>query len=249
MIEKKTDIFLCFIDYTKAFDRINHERLISILKNCGIPTHEIRLISELCWGQKAVVRTTCGKNSTTDIKRGVGQGCILSPALFNLYSEQLLAEALSDTEGVLVNGKKITSFRYADDTVLIAKNESELREMINKVCDTCSRFGMALNAKETGVMEVSRTAVPHNMKMQAYGQTLEQVTVYKYLGCCFSQNGKCLEELKRRIGTAKSKFGDNKELLKRDVHWNLKLRMLKTMISTVASYGSEAWTYTKQIQQ
>ena len=94
-----------------------------------------------------------------------------------------------------MNGKKITNIRYADYTVLIAKNESELREMINKVCDTCSRFGMALNAKETKVMQVSKTAVPHNMKIQAFGQTLEQVTVYKYLGSCVSKNGKCLEEV------------------------------------------------------
>ena len=168
MIEKKTDILLCFIDYTKAFDRINHERLISMLKNCGIPT----LISELYWGQKAVVRTTCGNTNTIDIKRGVRQGCILSPAFFKLYSEQLLEEALSDTEGVLVNGKKITNTRYADDTVLIAK--SELKEMINKVCDSCSRFGMELNAKKTKVVQVSKTAVPHNMKIQADGQHLNK---------------------------------------------------------------------------
>ena len=84
IIEKKKQLHICFIDYAKAFDRVKHEKLIEIMTKAEIPQHEIRLITNLYWDQRAVIRTEKGVSNEVEIRRGIRQGCILSPILFNL---------------------------------------------------------------------------------------------------------------------------------------------------------------------
>ena len=84
MIEKKKKMFICFIDHTKAFDRVKHNKLLEVLEKYDIPQEEIRLISNLYWNQTAVVRTINGESRSFKIKKGVRQGCILSSILFNM---------------------------------------------------------------------------------------------------------------------------------------------------------------------
>ena len=152
MIQKNKKVYMVFIDYQKAFDRVIHERLIEILKEEGIPAHEIRLIENLYWNQKAVVITEHGETEEVDILRGVRQGCILSLILFNLYTERMIEEALQGKRGIQINGENMTNIRYADDTVLMAENEQELQQLLQDVNQACKKYGMALNYKKTKVM-------------------------------------------------------------------------------------------------
>ena len=149
LLDKKKKLYICFIYYAKAFDKVNHNKLIDVLRKYEIPSEEIRIISSIYWNQVAYVRTNKGMSKQISIKKGVRQGCILSPVLFNLYSEELINEALEDEEGVKLNGIGITNIRYADDTILIADSEDKLQTMLNKVVDACSNFGMELNVKKT----------------------------------------------------------------------------------------------------
>ena len=80
------DVYICFIDYQKAFDRVNHDKLVELMEKAGIPELERRLIINLYWNQKAAVRWDSDITRNVNINRGVRQGCILSPILFNLYS-------------------------------------------------------------------------------------------------------------------------------------------------------------------
>ena len=185
IIEKNKIINLCFIDYTKAFDRVRHDKLIEIMKRTGIPNHEIRLIANLYWKQKASVRPNQGESEEIEIKRGIRQGCTLSPILFNLYSEFLIEEALSNRNGRNINRENINNIRFADDTVLIAESKEDLQEMINELDQKCTEYGMRLNAKEN----------------KSNGNRQEGTN-------CGKNNGKCEEEVRRRIGKAKSNFGN-----------------------------------------
>ena len=108
------------------------------MKRTGIPNHEIRLIANLYWKQRASVRTNNGETEEIEIKRGIRQGCILSPVLFNLYSEYLIEEALSNKRGLNINGENINNVRFADDTVLIAESEEDLQEMVNELNQKCN---------------------------------------------------------------------------------------------------------------
>ena len=247
-LEKKKTIYLCFIDYAKAFDRVRHDKLIEIMKRTGIPNHEIRLIANLYWKQRASVRTNNGETEEIEIKRGIRQGCILSPVLFNLYSEYLIEEALSNKRGLNINGENINNVRFADDTVLIAESEEDLQEMVNELNKKCSDYGMSLNAKKTKVMVIDKKEKIQCV-IKVGNKELEQVKEYKYLGSWITDNAKCEEEVKRRIGKAKADFWKFKEFLRRDINLKLKLRILKIYIFSVVGYGSEAWTFSSTVKE
>src|SRR6218665_1118053 len=113
---------ICFIDYSKAFDCINHELLWKTLLEMGIPKHLIQLLKGLYEDQSAVIRTEFGDTVRFKIKKGVWQGCILSPFLFNLYAQRIIrkAEMEEAKEGVKIAGRTLNNLRYADDTTLMA---------------------------------------------------------------------------------------------------------------------------------
>ena len=109
-LEKGKDDYVCFIDYEKAFDRVNHEKLCEVLKSTGIDGKDIRIIARLHWEQLAVVRTEKGNSKNITIKRGTRQGCVLSPYLFNLFTEMIF-RSLDPELGVSIGGRKVSNLR------------------------------------------------------------------------------------------------------------------------------------------
>jgi len=112
---------------------MRHSQLLTILKRIGIDGKNFRIIRNLYYEQKAAIKLTEGLTEWTDIKRGVRQGCVMSPVLSNLYSEFILKELEEVDEGIQVNGRRINNIRYADDTVLLAYSEAALQMLVNVV--------------------------------------------------------------------------------------------------------------------
>ena len=129
LCHSQTDLYLCFIDYSKAFDKVRHEKLFNILEHLDIDGKDLRVIRNLYWDQSAAVRIGGELSEYTLIKRGVRQGCVMSPDLFNIYSEMILRN-LENYPGVKINGENINNIRYADDTVLIADSEENLQRLL-----------------------------------------------------------------------------------------------------------------------
>ena len=129
IIEKSSEfqknIYFCSIDYAKAFDCVDHNKLWKILKEMGMPDHLTCLLRNLYSGQEAIVRTGHGKTDWFQIGKGVRQGCILSPYLFNFYAEYIMQNVGLDEAqtGIKISGRNINNFRYADDTTLVAESE------------------------------------------------------------------------------------------------------------------------------
>ena len=123
--EFQENIYFCFIDYAKAFDCVDHNELWKILKEMGIPDHPICLLRNLYADQEATVRTGHGTTDWFQIGKGVRQGCILSPCLFNLYEVYVMRNAgLEETQAeIKIAGRNINNLRYADDTTLWQKLE------------------------------------------------------------------------------------------------------------------------------
>ena len=121
--EFQKNIYFCFIDYAKAFDCVDHNKLWKILKEMGIPDHLTCLLRNLYSGQEAMVRTGHGTTDWFQIGKGVCQGCILSPFLFNLYVEYIMKNAgLDEAQGeIKIAGRNINNLKYADDTTLWQK--------------------------------------------------------------------------------------------------------------------------------
>ena len=119
------NIYFCFIDYAKAFDSVDHNKLWKILKEMGIPDHLTCLLRNLYVGQEATVRTGHGTTGWFQIRKGVHQACILLLCLFNLYAEYIMRNAGLDEAqaGIKIAGRNINHLRYADDTTLMAESE------------------------------------------------------------------------------------------------------------------------------
>ena len=130
--EFQKNIYFCFIDYVKAFDCVDHNKLWKILKEMGIPDHLTCLLRNLYAVQKVTVRTGHGTTDWFQIGKGVHQGCILSPCLFNLYAECIMRNAgLNEAQaGIKIAGRSITNLRYTDDTTLMAE---ELKSLLMRV--------------------------------------------------------------------------------------------------------------------
>ena len=144
------NIYFCFIDYAKAFDCVNHSKLWKILKEMGIPDHLTCLLRNLYAGQEATVRTGQGKTDWFQIGKGVRQGCILSPCLFNLYAEYIMRNAgLYEAQaGIKIAGRNINNLRYADNTALMAESEEELKSLLMKVKEEREEVGLKLNIQK-----------------------------------------------------------------------------------------------------
>ena len=127
--EFQKNIYFCFIDYAKAFDCVDHNKFWKMLKEMGIPDHLTCLLRNLYAGQETTVRTGHGTTDWFQIGKGVCQGCILSPCLFNFYAEYIMGNARLDEAQawIKIAGRNTNNLRYAEDTTLMAESEEDLR--------------------------------------------------------------------------------------------------------------------------
>ena len=167
--EFQKNIYFCFIDYAKAFDCVDHNKLWKTVKEMGIPDHLTCLLRNLYAGQEATVR-----HGTTDwfqIGKGLRQGCILSPCLFNLYAEYIMRSAgLEETQaGIKIAGRSISNLRYADDTTLMAESEEELKSLLVKVKEESGKVGLKLIIQKTKIVASNPIT-----SWQINGETMKQ---------------------------------------------------------------------------
>ena len=132
--EFQKNIYFCFIDYAKALDCVDHNKLWKILKDMGIPDHLIFLLRNLYAGQAATVRTGHGTTDWFQIGKAVCKGCILVPCLFNLYAGYIMRNTgLEEAQAVIkIAWKNINSLRYADNMTLRAESEEKLKEPLDE---------------------------------------------------------------------------------------------------------------------
>ena len=152
--EFQKNIYFCFIDYAKAFDCVDHNKLWEILKEMGRPDHLTCLLRNLYAGQEATVRTGHGTTDWFQIGNRVHEGCILSPCLFNLYAEYIMRNSgLEEAQtGIKIAGRNINYLKYADDTTLMAESGEALKSLMMKVKEESEKVGLKLNIQKTKIM-------------------------------------------------------------------------------------------------
>ena len=151
--EFQKNIYFCFIDYAKAFDCVDHNKLWKILQEMGTPDHLNCLLRNLYAGQEATVRTGHGKTDWFQVGKGVLQGYILSPCLLNLYTEYIMRNTgLDEAQAeIKIARRNINSLRHADDTTLMAESK-ELKSLLMKVKEESEKVGFKLNIQKTKIM-------------------------------------------------------------------------------------------------
>ena len=148
--EFQKNIYLSFIDYFKAFDCVDHNKLWKTLEEMGIPEYLTYLMRNLYAGQEATVGMRHGTTDWFKTGKGVPQGCILSPCLFNFYAEYSMRNARLDEAqaGIKIAGRNINNLRYAGDTTLMAESE-ELKSLLVKLKEENGKVGLKLNIQKT----------------------------------------------------------------------------------------------------
>ena len=161
----------------------------------GIPYHLTCLLRNLYAGQEATVRTGHEIMHWFKIGKGIRQGCILSPCLFNLYEEYIMQNAGLDEAqaGIKIGGRNINSLRYADDTTLMAKSKEELKSLLMKVKEESEKAGLKLNIQRTKIMASGP------ITSWQIGEKVEAVTDFTFLGCKITVDGDCRHEIKRPL--------------------------------------------------
>ena len=248
-IEMQKDVYMCFIDYSKAFDKVRHQNLFEDMAKLDLHGKDIRLLKNLYWNQSACVKIDGDLSKYTKIKRGVRQGCVMSPDLFNYYSELILRE-LHSGKSLRVGGQNITNLWYADDTVFLAESEEKKKKLLDVVVRESVKKGMSINCKKTECMVVSKRNDILKCKVKVKDETIKQVAAFNYLGSTITEDARCEKEIRRRIALAKSAFSKLDKLLRNPtLSLNTRMRILECYVYPVLMYGSESWTISSSMKK
>ena len=241
--QNNEEAYVTFIDYSKAFDSVIHEQLFDIMEKMGFPSHLTSLISSLYKDQKATIRWNNANSDFFNIEKGVRQGCILSPHLFNIYTEHTMRMSEIEGMGIAIGDRNLTNLRYADDTALLADNITSMKRILHRVDTAGKKAGLELNAKKTKVMQLNNEKT-HSIRLNK--TDLENVEDFKYLGSIKSHDGSCNKDIRTRLGMAKHRMTQLNKLWKnRGIPLDLKVKILKVLVWPVCIYGCEAWTLKK----
>ena len=208
----------------------------------GIPDHLTHLLGNLYTGQEATVRTGHGTTDWFQIGKEVHQGCILSPCLFNLYSEYIIRNSgLEEAQaGIKIPGRNISNLRHADDATLMAESE-ELKSLLMKVKEEGEKVGLKLNIQTTKIMASGLIT-----SWQIDWETVETVADFILGGSKITADGDCSHEIKRCLLLGRKAMTNLANILKsRDVTLSTKIRLVKAMFFPVVMHGCESWSIKK----
>ena len=207
-----------------------------------MPAHLIVLLRRLYTNQEATVRMEFGETDSIDIGKGVRQGCILSPLLFNIYAQNIMREALGEWErGISIGGRMVTNLRYADDTTLLAGTKEDLVELVGRVRRASEKAGLYVNVGKTKVMATGDIG-----EVTVDGKDIEVVKKFVFLGALITEDALCEKEVRRRIAMGKSAMGGLTSIWKdRGVTLETKVKLVKVLVFPIVLYGAETWTMRK----
>ena len=174
------------------------------------------LLRNLYAGQEATISTGHGTTDWFQIGKGVHQGCILSPCLFNLYAEYIMRNAGLDEAqvGIKIAGRNANHLRYADDTTLMAEIKEELKSLLMKVKEESGKAGLKLNIQKTKIM----ASGPFTL-WQIDGKTMETVTDFIFLGSKITADDDCSHEIKKMFTPWKESYDQPRQYIKRQRHY------------------------------
>ena len=262
------DLYLLFIDLTKAFDTVSRPGLWSILGRIGCPDHFIRMIQSFHDGMKVTVREGGKRAAPFEVTNGTKQGCVLAPTLFSIFFSLMLFVAFKNTSKGIdvlyrfdrglcqtknvhlkartkVSKVKIREFLYADDCALAASSQEDLQELTDQFSVAAKKFGLTISLKKTEALyQASQSNKYLEPQILIDGKRMKAVDEFKYLGSIVSRDGSLDPELSTRIGKAHSAFNKlNKRLWRKSgIKLATKIMVYRAVVLSTLLYGSEAWT-------
>lgn len=247
LIEKRREFnqptYFAFIDYEKAFDRVDRGRLWEILRRRGTPVHLVRAVQSLYLNNKIQIKITNSTNKMAEINQGVRQGCPLSPTLFNIYIDEVTTKWLQTIKNFKINNTNYTTILFADDQVIISQNENDLQEAIFKLNKIASDFNLLISTSKSKTMAF-KGSLPLRVKIVINDQIIEQVNTFKYLG--YNVTYGTNKEIESKINIFNLFCGTIRRTLGKKVQKGTLLKFYKVMALPALLYGSENWVLKKR---
>ena len=241
----KKKLFLCFIDFQKAFDSVWHKGLFYKLRTMGLNGNLIDLVENIYAKTKCAVKEGNKITHFFKFSKGVRQGCPLSPLLFNLYINEIFQTIDMNTKSdITLNGPgKINVLMYADDLVIIAQSQSQLQEHVNQLSEFCDAWGLKINTKKTKCMVLNRGNRMCNLNISIKNKNIENVKSFKYLGFTIAAKNCSFVNtpIDLSIKAKRAIFALNNKIKLSLLPTRLALKIFMTQISPILLYGCEVW--------
>ena len=241
--EYNRETYMIFIDYEKAFDRVNREKLWSIMRRRGIPEHLVQVIKKLY--DKTQICISGDEDILETVDAGLRQGCSLSPILFNLYLDDAIREWKDTIKFYTYNFNSreyIVTLLFADDQVLIASSENELQLATHKLNQVNSKYNMKISINKTKVLAF-RGKEPIRCKIAIENKPVEQVSSFKFLGCHMGLHNE--DDIKTKTEKFNYINGTIRRTLKNKTRKETMIKFYKVMSVPAITYGSETWIINK----
>lgn len=238
--EFNLETHMAFIDFEKAFDRIDRRKIWGIMTKRGYPEHLINTIKSLYEETKIVINTGSVRTEEISINQGVRQGCSLSPTLFNIYIDDLVREwkTIVSTGIKLNHHVHLNLLLFADDLTIIQASEDDLQRAVHKLNQLCLHYNLTISIKKTKVM-AHRGKFPVRTKIIMDNQPLEQISHFEYLGCNISYEVD--HDIENKINKFQRICGTINRTLRNKTRKDTKIKFYKTMAVPILTYGSESW--------
>lgn len=247
-MEMNATLQLVFIDFEKAFDSVRQEALWGILGSYGIPHKIIRLIKMMYDGATCQVHHKGYLSEKIRITKGVKQGCILSPILFNICLDYVLRKVIGQKSGIVwnyFNNKKLADLEYADDICLVANTTRQAKKILENLEEEGTKIGLRINASKTKEMRIGRMDTQEIL--QVNGKAIQQVEEFCYLGSIINKHGGTEADIQRRIWKARQAFGAlTKIWTSTQISKGTKIKIFNSNVKAVLLYACEAWAISKK---
>ena len=269
-LAKGRKMYAAFMDLEKAYDRVDWDGLWEVLGIYGVGGRLLRGVKAFYKDASACVRSGGELSELFEIKRGVRQGCVMSPWLFNIYMDGVIREmkARGGEKGVELEGEggvwNLATSLFADDTVLMAGSEGDLQKLVDEFYIACTRRGLKVNVGKSKVMVFERgkremvdfgrpywldRRGEEECNILMNGERLEEVKEFKYLGSVMSKYGGMDEEIKERGVKGRQAMGTLNTIIKnKKISVEVKKGLRDSIVLPTLTYGSETWTWNEAQQ-
>lgn len=245
-LERNLETHIIFIDLEKAYDSVPLCKLFEVLNNSGINKTYVKCVQDIY--RKTVGMIKMGNESSPqfEITKGLKQGCCLSPTLFKIYLQGVLENWQKKCKcmGIELNGNWLYTLLFADDQVVVANDEDDLAYMMRKLIEEYSKWGLNINTMKTLYLPIGKDGVDLQISSSL---VIKKCSQYTYLGSIINQEGSCEDDIRHRINLGKASIQVLNALLwSSKFRWQTKMKIYKTIIEPITTYGAESWSITER---
>ena len=247
-LECQSPLYINFIDFKKAFDMIDRTTIWNVMKHYGLPQKIINIIRSLYEATVCQVIHDSELSPPFAVSSGVRQGCLLSPTIFLMVIDWVMRTTTQVPRGIQWTlTKRLEDLDFADDIALLSHSFQHTQQKTQDLCSTAKQTGLDINIQKT---KCPRTNATQNAPIMLEGEQIENVAKFTYLGSVVSDTGKSEEDIRSRIGKARSAFNTLKPVWRNhNLTLSTKLRLFNSNVKTVLLYGAETWRHTKALDQ